>query len=66
MVHRNTNRAWVSGVAAGLADHYDLPIWYMRLLFVLLFLCLGLGLFVYLHLWNKGKIIDYQLDLNLK
>jgi phage shock protein PspC (stress-responsive transcriptional regulator) len=42
---------WIGGVCGGLAEATSMPPWAWRLLFVVLMLCGGSGLLVYLLLW---------------
>jgi phage shock protein C len=42
---------WVGGVCGGLGEHTPMPSWVWRLLFVLLFICFGTGLLIYILLW---------------
>jgi phage shock protein C len=51
-LYRNTREGMVSGVAAGLADHWDVAPWVARLLWVGAFLFTGsLALWLYLAAW---------------
>ncbi|TXS92846.1 PspC domain-containing protein [Parahaliea maris] len=51
-LYRNTREGKVAGVAAGLADHWDVAHWVVRLLWVGAFLFTGtLALWVYLGAW---------------
>lgn len=42
---------WIGGVCGGLGEHTPAPSWIWRLLFVLLMICYGTGLLVYILLW---------------
>jgi phage shock protein C len=48
---RVTDRAWLGGVAAGLAYAWGLPTWLVRLVWALCVCCLGTGALIYLLLW---------------
>lgn len=48
---RVPDRAWLGGVAAGVAYALGVPTWVMRLVWTLCVLCLGTGILVYLLLW---------------
>ncbi len=51
-LYRNTRRGRIAGVAAGLADNWDVAPWVVRLLWVGAFLFTGtLALWVYLGAW---------------
>jgi phage shock protein PspC (stress-responsive transcriptional regulator) len=48
---RSRNDRWFGGVCGGIARSTGLESWVWRMLFVLLFLCAGAGLLVYVLLW---------------
>ena len=51
-IYRNTRDGKIAGVAAGLADHWDIAPWVVRLLWVGAFLFTGtLALWAYLGAW---------------
>ena len=51
-LYRNTRDGKIAGVSAGLADHWDVAHWVVRLLWVAAFLFTGtLALWVYLAAW---------------
>ena len=51
-LYRNTREGKIAGVCAGLADHWDIAPWVMRLMWVGAFLFTGtLALWVYLAAW---------------
>jgi len=51
-LYRNTREGKIAGVCAGLADHWDVAHWVVRLLWVAAFLFTGtLALWVYLAAW---------------
>lgn len=51
-LYRNTREGMIGGVAAGLADHWDIAPWVVRLMWVGAFLFTGtLALWVYLAAW---------------
>ena len=63
MIHRNKNQAWIGGIAAGLAEDYGMPTGVVRVAFVVGYLLFGLGLAIYLWLWNKSENKTGQLGL---
>jgi len=63
MTYRNENKGIVGGVAAGIADSYNLSVWLVRGLFILGFLLAGMGLFVYMWYWNQLPQEDNQIHL---
>jgi phage shock protein PspC (stress-responsive transcriptional regulator) len=50
-LRRSRGDRWFGGVCGGIAHITGLASWMWRLLFVLLFLCGGTGLLVYLLMW---------------
>ena len=53
-LYRNTREGKIAGVAAGLADHWDIAPWVVRLLWVGAFLFTGtLALWLYLAAWIR-------------
>jgi len=51
-LYRNTREGKIAGVAAGLADHWDIAPWVVRLMWVAAFLFTGsLALWAYLAAW---------------
>lgn len=48
---RSTNDKKIAGVAAGLADYFDLDPTIIRVVWLLAFLCAGAGLLAYIILW---------------
>lgn len=51
-LYRNTREGKIAGVAAGLADHFDIAPWVVRLLWIAAFLFTGtLALWAYLAAW---------------
>lgn len=51
-LYRSRRNKVVAGVAAGLADRFDVPVWLSRLIWILLLLPGGLpGLIPYVILW---------------
>jgi phage shock protein PspC (stress-responsive transcriptional regulator) len=48
---RSGEDRWIGGVCGGLGQVTPIPAWMWRALFVLLFLCFGTGLLVYILLW---------------
>lgn len=76
-LYRNTRDGKIGGVCAGLADHWDIAPWVMRLMWVGAFLFTGtLALWVYLAAWilmaprpgrwsgdrSRGREQDYDYD----
>lgn len=49
-INRSSNKV-IAGVAAGLADHFDINVVPLRILFVILGFNAGLGVILYLILW---------------
>jgi phage shock protein PspC (stress-responsive transcriptional regulator) len=45
------SEAWVGGVCAGVAYWLGVPVWIVRLIWAVLILGYGVGLFVYVLLW---------------
>ena len=50
-LHRPVEGRWLAGVAAGLALRFDLPVWLIRAIFILLCFVAGLGFFLYVAGW---------------
>ena len=51
-LYRNTREGKIAGVSAGLADHWDIAPWLVRLMWIAAFLFTGtLALWVYLAAW---------------
>lgn len=51
-LYRNTREGKISGVSAGLADHWDIEAWVVRIIWVGLFLFTGtLAFWAYVGLW---------------
>jgi len=50
-LRRSRSDRWLGGVCGGLSRVTGMDAWVWRLLFTLLVLCVGTGLFVYLLLW---------------
>ena len=42
---------WLGGICGGLGETTPMPSWVWRLIFVLLFIIYGTGLFIYILLW---------------
>lgn len=64
-LHRNTRDGKIAGVCAGLADHWEVEHWVVRLLAVVLFLFTGtLALWAYLAGWillsPRRRADDYE------
>jgi len=60
------DQKWVGGVAAGVAYWLGMPAWLVRLLWTILVLAYGVGLFFYILLcifmptWGPGEPHDFQ------
>ncbi len=50
-VLRSRSDRWVAGVSGGLAEHYAVPSWVIRLCFVITALIGGIGLVAYVLMW---------------
>jgi len=50
-LRRSRDDRWLGGVCGGISRITGIDTWIWRLLFTLLVLCVGTGLFVYLLLW---------------
>ncbi|MBX4186788.1 MAG: PspC domain-containing protein [Candidatus Doudnabacteria bacterium] len=50
MIYRNQNKGYIAGVAAGIAEGYDVPVSLIRALFVALSFLAGLGILFYMYL----------------
>jgi phage shock protein C len=50
-LRRSTGDRWIAGVCGGVADATGVESWVWRLLFVLLALCGGAGLVLYVLMW---------------
>ncbi len=48
---RSRTDRWFGGVCGGIARSTGMEAWVWRLLFATMFICAGVGLFVYLLLW---------------
>ncbi len=48
---KNKDKGLLTGVCAGLADYFNTEAVYIRLLFAMAFIWLGLGLLLYILLW---------------
>ncbi|GAB3160447.1 ATP-binding protein [Myceligenerans halotolerans] len=61
---------WVAGVAAGLAAHLGMPVWLIRVLFVLTTLLNGAGVIAYLFWWvtvapgRPEPVADTDIDVD--
>ena len=67
-LYRNFQTGLLGGVASGLSEQFKVPPFFIRLLFIVLLMALGLGLFLYIALWvllpekeNDRRIIDQVL-----
>lgn len=50
-LYRNPHDKWVGGVCSGIANYFDIDTVLVRLIFLVLFLTLGVGLLAYLIAW---------------
>ena len=50
-IHRSENDKMIAGVAAGLAEYFNIDPVFMRLIFVIVFLAGGSGILIYIVLW---------------
>jgi len=50
-LRRSSQDRWLGGVCGGISRITGIDAWIWRLLFTLLVLCVGTGLFVYILLW---------------
>ncbi|HEV8601686.1 MAG TPA: PspC domain-containing protein [Patescibacteria group bacterium] len=53
MLEKNSKKAVIAGIAAGIAQQTGINVILIRTLFVIGFLLFGLGLAGYLWLWNR-------------
>jgi len=77
-LYRNTREGWIGGVAAGLADHWEVAPWMVRLCFVAAFLFTGtMALWIYLGAWialsprprkagDQGHDGEHQADIEME
>jgi phage shock protein C len=49
MIYRNTEKGYIAGVAAGIAEYYDVPVRLVRLLFIVTSFLMGLGILAYMY-----------------
>lgn len=64
MLQRNTNNAWVAGVASGIAEEYNLSVTTVRMFFVLTFFAMGWGLLFYAWYWLSMPENNNQIHIN--
>jgi phage shock protein PspC (stress-responsive transcriptional regulator) len=50
-LRRSAGDRWIAGVCGGIAEATGVDSWVWRLLFVLLLLCWGIGLVLYVVMW---------------
>jgi phage shock protein C len=48
---KSSSDKWIGGVCGGLGESSPIPSWAWRLLFVILLLCYGTGVLLYILLW---------------
>lgn len=66
-LYRNTRESMIAGVASGLADHWDIAPWVVRLMWVGAFLFTGtLAFWGYIACWFLMARRPTQIDLNGK
>ncbi len=66
MIYRNQEKGYVAGVAAGIAEYYDIPVSLVRTLFVLTSFILGAGVLAYMYLILIMAQQDGQTHLNFR
>lgn len=59
-LYRDTENGKIFGVAAGLADYFDLDVVLIRVIWLVLFFCAGTGLLVYLIM---GIVIEPKSEV---
>ena len=64
MLQRNTNHAWVAGVASGIAEEYHISVQFVRTFFVVTFFALGWGLIFYAWYWLSIPENTNQIHIN--
>lgn len=57
-LRRSRDDRWIGGVCGGVARVTGLAAWAWRLMFVLLLLCAGTGVFIYLVMWLLVPLED--------
>jgi phage shock protein PspC (stress-responsive transcriptional regulator) len=62
-LRRSRSDRWLGGVCGGLAPATGLPAWLWRLIFVMLAVCGGTGLMLYVLLWILVPKEDAGVDL---
>ena len=62
-LRRSVSDRWLGGVCGGLAPATGLPAWLWRLIFVMLAVCGGTGLMLYVLLWILVPKEDAGVDL---
>jgi phage shock protein C len=48
---KSASDKWIGGVCGGLGESSPIPSWAWRLLFVILVMCFGTGILLYILLW---------------
>jgi phage shock protein PspC (stress-responsive transcriptional regulator) len=64
MLARNENKSWVAGVAAGMAEEYEVSVVWTRLFFIITFFMFGIGLALYAYYWNNMPGTHNQLRMD--
>jgi phage shock protein PspC (stress-responsive transcriptional regulator) len=49
MIYRNIEKGYVAGVAAGISEHYNVPVTMIRAMFVITSFLMGLGILAYMY-----------------
>ena len=62
----NPNKAIIAGVAAGMAEDMNWPVWAVRLFFVLASFVFGLGIVVYASVWLLNQEDTGQMNLGMR
>lgn len=64
--HRPADRRLLGGVSAGVAEHFSIPVMYVRLAFVVATFFNGAGVVAYLGLWRFLPIRDLEMSPGLE
>jgi len=74
MLRRNTKNKIIGGVASGLSEYFQIELWIIRLIFILL-LCFGAGVLIYIIMWivipennlnDDNMEVEYEKNYNYK
>jgi phage shock protein C len=66
MIYRDTQKAYVAGVASGMAQYYDVPVTLVRALFIVTSFLLGLGILAYMYFILIMDANDGQTHLHFQ